>query len=102
MVPVGWHGSIRMALPSATASALYVGRSQQDRGLPAEPLDELALCYAVNVALELDEDLEGSFGIERIAIGSRSCVKASQVMRNSTTPKLVAPVNPTLSRSATQ
>jgi hypothetical protein len=69
MVPVGWHGSIRMALPSATASAFYVGRSQQDRGLPAEPLDELALCYAVNVALEFDEDLEGSFGIERIAIG---------------------------------
>jgi hypothetical protein len=57
MVPVGCHGSIQLALPSATASALYVGCGQQDRGLAAEPLDELALCYAVNVALELDEDL---------------------------------------------
>ena len=69
MVPVGWHGSNRLAIPSATASAFYVGRSQQDRGLSAEPLDELALCYAVNVTLEFDEDLERSFGIERIAIG---------------------------------
>ena len=69
MVPVGWHGSIRLTLPLCLASALYVGRGQQDRRLPAKPLDEFALCYAVNVALELDEDLEGSLGIERIAIG---------------------------------
>ncbi|VXD01732.1 hypothetical protein SPHINGOT1_340069 [Sphingomonas sp. T1] len=69
MVPVGWHGSIRLTLPLCLASGLYVGRGQQDRRLPAEPLGEFALCYAVNVTLEFDEDFEGSFGIERIAIG---------------------------------
>ena len=62
------HGSIQLALPFLVVSALHVGRGQQDRRLPAEPLDELTLCYAVNVALELDEDLKRSFGIERIAI----------------------------------
>lgn len=106
-IRAAWRGQTRSSLTAVSAdvplnSYRNVCRSQQNWWFTAKTLYEFAQRNAVNVAFEFDEDLNCGFGVNSLQLRVQHLRQRFACNQKLDGPRSVVPVNPMLSRSATQ